>query len=294
MRLRIVFLFWALYLFLPAAPARAVVYSYGKSSVIGAVRTYAVKGDESLIEIARKFGLGYNEIVEANPELDPFVPGNGSIVQIPTSWVLPETRAKEGIVINLVEMRLYYFFRQRKTNLVMTLPIGIGSEGTNTPTGKFRVTRKVTNPSWYVPESIRRENPELPKVVPPGPDNPLGSHELRLSIGSVLIHGTNRPFAIGRKASHGCIRLYPEDIPELFRLVSVNTPVIVARQPVKVGMKQNKVYLEAHKDDSGKSLNYFDEAIQLLRKNNLLKYISTEKLHRAIEGKKGVPVEISQ
>ncbi len=268
-------------------------YSYGKyNTVIGQPKTYKVKDDESLIEIARKFRIGFSEIADSNSDLDPFVPGTGKIVKIPTSWVLPDVALYDGIVINLSEMRLYYFLRQSRSMSVMTFPIGIGSEGNDTPEGNFRVIEKIVRPSWYVPESIRKEKPTLPKVVPPGPDNPLGSHALRLSSGSILIHGTNKPYGVGRRVSHGCIRLYPEDIPELFRLVSNGARVTIVRQPIKVGSKNNEVYIEVH-EDKHKLVNYFTETIQLLRKMNLLESVSTEKLYRALEEKRGVPVKIS-
>jgi len=273
--------------------AFAAVYSYGKgNTVIGSVQTYTVKHDESLIEIARKYGLGYQEIVNANPDLDPFVPGVGVSVEIPTAWILPDVTRYEGIIINLSEMRLFYFFKRKGSNLVMTFPIGIGKEGFNTPLGTFSIMEKKVDPVWYVPESIQKEKPELPKVVPPGPDNPLGSHAMRLSKGDILIHGTNKPWGVGRKFSHGCIRLYPEDIPKLFHLVFKGTRVTIVRQPVKVGERGGKVFIEASNDADDKKMNYFDEAVSLLRKKNLLKNISIEKLYEALREKNGVPVDI--
>jgi L,D-transpeptidase ErfK/SrfK len=141
--------------------AFATVYSYGKdNTVIGSVQTYTVKHDESLIEVARKFDIGYQEIVEANPDLDPFVPGEGIPVEIPTSWIFPNVTQYEGIVINLSEMRLFYFFKRIGSSLVMTFPIGIGREGFDTPVGKFSVIEKTVKPSWRVPESIRKERPD--------------------------------------------------------------------------------------------------------------------------------------
>jgi len=175
---------------------------------------------------------------------------------------------------------------------VTTFPIGIGSEGTDTPEGNFKIVGKQVDPSWYVPASIRKEKPTLPRVVPPGPDNPLGSHALRLSANSVLIHGTNRPYAVGRKASHGCIRMYPEDIPELFRLVPKGFRVSIVRQPLKLGIKNNEIYMEVH-NDKDKNLNYYKEAIALLIKKNLLESVSTEKLYHALKEKRGIPVNIS-
>ena len=265
-------------------------YSYSKNNgVIGEIKTYAVKGDESLIEIARKFGIGYNEITEANPRLDPFIPGKGKTVQISTQWVLPDVAAYEGIVINLSEMRLYYFTRE----MVMTYAIGIGDEGKDTPVGNFKIVDKIINPPWVVPASIRKERPELPKVVPPGPNNPLGSHAMRLSRPSILIHGTNKPFAVGRKASHGCIRLYPEDIPDLFKVVPNKTKVTIIRQPVKTGVSGGKVYLEVHKDNAIR-INYFNEAVRLLKKNNVYQYIDRTKLLATLKEKNGIPVIISK
>lgn len=274
--------------------ASAEVYSYGdKETAIGIVRTHETEKTDSLIEIARKFGLGYNEIVEANPELDPFVPGEGVSVKIPTSWILPNVSPHEGIVINLSEMRLYYFFKERGSRLVATFPIGTGTEENETPVGNFNVIEKIANPTWYVPESIRKGKPYLPKVVPPGPDNPLGSHALRLSSENVLIHGTNKPWSIGRNVSHGCIRLYPEDIPRLFQLVPIGTRVTVVRQSVKVGLKGDKVYLEVHNDRYSEHADYLHETVKLLRQKNLLKSVNTDKMYTALQEKSGIPVDIS-
>lgn len=281
-----------LIIFIMLSAAFAVVHLYGEGeTVIGNVQTYKVKDRDSLIEMARKFQLGYNEIVDANPDLNPFVPGAGVSVKIPTLWILPNVISYEGIVINLSEMRLYYFFKKKGSRFVVTFPIGIGAEGNDTPVGNFRVTEKIVRPSWHVPESIRKEKPQLPKVLPPGPDNPLGSYAIRLSFGNILIHGTNKPWGVGRRVSHGCIRLYPEDIPKLFQLVPNGAKVTIVRQPVKVGIKNNKVYIEVHKDDYIK--NYFNEVVSLLRKKGLLSSISTEKLYKALREKSGIPVEIS-
>jgi L,D-transpeptidase ErfK/SrfK len=272
----------------------AGAYSYNdNNTVIGLTKTYKVKDNESLIEIARKFGLGYNEIVDANPDLDAFVPGVGMSVKIPTSWILPDVDVYDGIVINLSEMRLYYFFEIKGIKLVKTFPVGIGSEVNNTPVGRFKVVKKTVNPSWYVPESIRKKKSWLPKVIPPGSGNPLGSHALKLSLGDVLIHGTNRPWSIGRKATHGCIRMYPEDISELFRLVPEGAEVNIVQQPIKVGIRNDKMYIEVHKDEHEKNIDYFNETIHLLSTKNLLKKINLEKLHRALQEKNGIPIEIS-
>lgn len=285
----------ALLFFTVPRTVQSASYSFGKdSTLIGTLKTYTTKKEDSLIEIARKFGLGYNEVTDANPNLDPFYPGPDKEVLIPTQWLLPEVSEYDGIVINLPEMRLYYFFKQSGKTMVRTFPIGIGDEGTDTPTGIFRITQKTVNPTWYPPASIRKERPELPAFVPPGPDNPLGSHSMRLSGGSYLIHGTNRPWAVGRRVTHGCIRLYPEDIPVLFDMVKVGTKVTIVRQPIKVGQKNGNIYIEVHKKEADYNFNYFDEAIAILAKKDLLKKVDTVKLFEALKNKSGVPVNITE
>jgi L,D-transpeptidase ErfK/SrfK len=289
-----IFFIFAAWLSAFSSPVSADGYPYGDSNtVIGELKDYKVNGDESLIEIARKSGLGYNEIVDSNPKLDPFLPGKKALVSVPSIWILPDAPSYDGIVINLTEMRMYYFFKQNGASLVSTFPIGIGDEGNDTPVGNFKIIEKIIRPSWHVPESIKKERPELPAVVPPGPENPLGSHAMRLSLSSYMIHGTNRPWAVGRKVTHGCIRLYPEDIPKLFHMVNNGAKVTIVRQHVKVGTKENRVYVEVHKDENGKNVNYFNEAVKLLIKKNLLKSINTEKLYRAAMDRTGIPVDIS-
>ncbi len=277
-----------------AGPER---YLYGHdTTVVGTIVTYKIENEnESLIELARKFDLGYNEIADANPGVDPFVPGAGKAVIVPLSWIIPDVQeAYDGIVINISELRLYYFFNHGGKRQVVTFPIGIGDQGSDTPLGSFRIVEKIVNPAWYVPASIRKEKPELPAVVPPGRDNPLGSHALRLSMPSILIHGTNKPWGVGRRVSHGCIRLYPEDIPKLFGMVAKDTPVTIVRQPVKIGVMGGKVYIELHRDDS---MNYearFKMATALLMKKHLLGRVSSVKLLNALRDKRGFPVEITQ
>ncbi len=277
-----------------SSSAGAEAFSFSKNdTVIGLTKNYIVRENESLIEIARKFGLGYNEILSANPDLDPFVLETETNITLPTSWILPDVETYNGMVINISEMRLYYFFKKKGVNLVATFPIGIGKEGYNTPTGNFKIIEKIVDPSWHVPISIREKNPDLPKLIPPGPDNPLGSHALRLSSGDILIHGTNKPFGVGRKVSHGCIRLYPEHITKLFQLVPNKANVTIIHQPVKVGISKNRVYLEVHKDKSLK-MNYFDETVRLLRKKNLYDKIDKEKMIYTLRKNMGIPTDITK
>jgi L,D-transpeptidase ErfK/SrfK len=270
-----------------------VLFHRNGDTVLGEAITYEVKSGESLVEIARKFDLGYNEIVDANPSLDPFVPGSGASVKIPTAWILPDTGFDKGIVINLAELRLYYFYRVAGRMFIRTHPIGVGSEGHDTPVGEYRIIEKIEHPSWHVPESIKREKPYLPDVVPPGADNPLGSHAMRLSLPTILIHGTDKPWGLGRLVSHGCIRLYPEDVPTLFMSVAIGTRVSIVRQPVKAGTKDGRVYVEVHRDASAPNGDYFQKAVQLLRQKDLIDRVDTKKLYSAVEEMKGMPVDIS-
>lgn len=269
--------------------AAAAEFSGHGREVVGTTNQYVVKKGETLIEIARAFGLGFNEIADANKTVDPFIPKAGTLVRIPLIWVLPDKPRYRGIVINLSEMRLY-FFHDREGRSVSTFPIGIGDEGSDTPVGRFTVTRKTVNPAWHVPPSIRREKPHLPARVPPGPDNPLGTHALRLSRSSILIHGTNKPWGVGRRVSHGCIRLYPEDIARLFHLVPVGARVTVTRQPVKLGIMNGRVFIEVHK---GEEIDCHQEALRLIRARKMLLRIDQAALFNALQEKNGVPTDIS-
>jgi L,D-transpeptidase ErfK/SrfK len=264
-----------------------------QNEVLGKIQRYIVKNNESLYEIARTYKTGFDEIVAANPGIDPYVPGKGTKIILPTYWILPETKRATGIVINLSEMRLYYFYKKHGEMIVKTYPIGIGDEGSDTPLGTFKVIEKIVHPAWSVPDSIRKEKPELPAVVPPGPDNPMGSHALRLSKRTVLIHGTDVPWGIGRRVSHGCIRLYPEDIVELFNLAPVNTRVTIFQQPVKVGVAHEKVYVEIHEDIDLKAYDYLGKAKALLRKKYLYDRVDMLKLAAAVSKKRGFPVDVS-
>ncbi|RKZ88804.1 MAG: peptigoglycan-binding protein LysM [Gammaproteobacteria bacterium] len=214
--------------------------------------------EDTLLDIARQFDLGYSEIVNANPDLDPWLPGGNQRVLVPNRFILPDA-PKKGIVINLAEMRLYYYPKPHKgkRQQVITHPIGVGREGWTTPLGKTQITQKKKDPTWTPPASILAEHLEkgdpLPKVVPAGPDNPLGAYAMRLAMPGYLLHGTNRPYGVGLRVSHGCIRLFPEDIEHLFGIVPVNTPVEILYQPYKAAFQDGQLYLEAHKtqDDVG-------------------------------------------
>lgn len=263
-----------------------------RGQLVGTVGTAIVAEGDSLIEMARRYDLGFGEIAAANPGLDAFVPTVGARVVIPTAWIVPEVEPGT-LLVNLSEMRLYLRVEQGGQARVVTFPIGIGIAGAATPVGTYRVLAKETEPTWYVPGSVRRDEPELPEVVPPGPDNPLGSHALRLDVGTILIHGTNRPFGVGRRVSHGCIRLYPEDIPVLYQLVPVGTSVRVVREPVKVGLAEGRVYVEAHRDDEA-HVDPLREARRLLERRGLLDRVDPARLEAAARERTGAPVDVGR
>lgn len=271
----------------PLSPAATVPASEG---FLGKLQQYKVKRSDSLIEIARRFDVGYNSIVDANPGVDPFIPKPGSIVTIPTAWIPPVPQMRPSIVVNLPEYRLYYFPKEA-TGSIVTYPLGIGEEGKDTPVGNYRVIQKAVGPSWYVPRSIRAKNRRLPGIVPPGPGNPLGSHALRLSRNSILIHGTNRPWGIGRRSSHGCLRLYPEDIIKLFHLAHRGIQVVIIDQRIKVASRGERVFVEVHRYE-GKEPTV-GEAMQILADEALLFKTDLSRLVRAVSEKKGVPVEVT-
>lgn len=199
--------------------------------------------EDTLIHLARNNGLGFVELRAANPNLDPWIPGAGAKIILPKKHILPEA-PREGIVINLSEMRLFYF--KDVGEAPITFPISIGREGLSTPQGSTSIVRKKDGPSWRPTQRMREDDPGLPAVVGPGPDNPLGTHALYLGWPQYLIHGTNKPYGIGRRVSSGCIRMYPENIKALFPQVPVGTQVTVVDQAIKVGWIDDKMFIEVH------------------------------------------------
>jgi len=238
-----------------ATTANAAQYALTNADALmfGEVETITAHGEDTLPDLARRYGLGYEEILRANPGVDTWLPGEGTTIVIPGQRLIPPD-IREGIVVNLPEHRLYYFPKPKKgeTPQVITFPVSIGKMDWNTPLGKTRIVDKRKNPTWTPPESVRKEHEErgdpLPPVVKSGPDNPLGLYAMRLGItpGAYLIHGTNNPIAVGMAITHGCIRMYPEDIEALFPMVPVNTPVWLVNDPVKVARVNGQVWLEVH------------------------------------------------
>nr|MBS0020798.1 L,D-transpeptidase family protein [Gammaproteobacteria bacterium] len=234
-------------------PARAATFPLPSPStqLIGEVTYVTARYEDTLLDIARRHGLGYQELVLANPTIDPWLPGEGTQVLLPTRYLLPAT-PREGIVINRAEMRLYYYPKPRSGAVaeVITHPVGIGRVEWETPLAVTSVSAKVVDPTWYPPASIRAEHAQaedpLPSAVPPGPDNPLGRFAMSLGLAGYLIHGSNKAYGVGMRVSHGCIRLYPEDIEALFASVPIGTPVRIINQPFKTGWADNVLYLEVH------------------------------------------------
>ena len=229
----------AILLAIPAQAAQAELSLNG--DMLGSVRIYTAKHEDTLLDLARDNGLGFIEIIAANQGVDPWVPGEGTAITLPTGHLLPEA-PRDGIVINLAEHRLYYF----GPDGITTYAIGVGREGWDTPLGATSIVRKKKNPIWFPPDSIRKEHPDLPKAVRAGPGNPLGQHALYFGWPSYLVHGTNMPWGVGRRVSHGCIRLYPEAIENLFSDVPIGTPVQVIDEPIKIGWFGGELYMEVY------------------------------------------------
>lgn len=215
----------------------------GTEQMDAAYAVYRARREDTLIELARVFRLGYVEFQAANPGVDPWLPGEGTPLRVPTRHLLPDG-PRRGLLINVGDMRAWLFAADGRAE--RNWPIGIGREGHATPLGVTRIVQKRENPTWYPPPSVRRERPELPAAVPPGPDNPLGTRALYLAWAAYLVHGTNLPWSVGRRQSNGCIRLYPEDILELYARVEVGTPVTVVNQPVKAQWLDGRLWVEAH------------------------------------------------
>jgi L,D-transpeptidase ErfK/SrfK len=272
------------------------------TDIVGAVQITTARHEDTLSDLARRYDLGYEEIVAANPGMDPWLPGEGARVVLPTQFVLPEA-PRAGLVLNLAAMRLFYFPRPsvNEAPVVITHPIGIGREGWETPQGVSRITQKIVQPTWTVPASVRREHAEkgdpLPPVVPPGPDNPLGDFAMRLSFPGYLIHGTNQPYGVGIRVSHGCVRLYPEDIARLFPEVPKGTRVTIVNQPYLAGWRNGQLYLEAHAplaEDAkrwGQSLRPMEQVLttKALQPGD----INWEKAKKVAQEARGIPVPVS-
>jgi L,D-transpeptidase ErfK/SrfK len=285
----------------PIAAGRFVLDS-AEQDVVGEVQIIQSRESDTFPDIARAYGLGYDELVQANPGVDPWLPGEGTIIVLPTQFVLPDAR-REGIVLNIAARRLFYFppVEGDDAQTVITHPVGIGREGWETPTGTAEVVDKARDPVWYPPWSVQQEharagNP-LPAVVPPGPDNPLGHRVLQLDMPGYLIHGTNQPYGVGMRVSHGCVRLYPEDIEALYERVDRGTRVTLVNQPLLYGRRGGELYLEAHplmaedERDPGKLL---DELMERARQESgaFAEQHERANARQVIADARGIPIRV--
>lgn len=259
-------------------------------TVIGAPERYVIKDKDTFLDIARHYRLGFNEMEALYPDIDPWIPPAGTWLLLPTQWVLPGNVDK-GIIINSAELRLYYFIKIGVDFLVKTFPIGIGDTDWPTPLGEFKVGEKRKNPAWYVPPSLREKYQV--KVIPPGPENPLGKYWIRLGNSSYGMHGTDIPWSVGRLVTHGCIRLYPEDIKHLFQEVHPGTPVRIIYEPVKLGLLSGRVYAEVHKDIYQMIDDFVEYGYRRLQEEGLEKRVDLEKFHKLLKRKDGMPTDIS-
>jgi len=253
-------------------------------SLIGYEQIHVIGKNETLLDIARQYGLGYNELKNLYPGLDPWVPPAGMEISIPGFRILPDTKSK-SVVINIPEMRLYKFFPEH--HLVKTYPIGIGRQGFNTPTGQTRVVTRQKDPEWTVTEASRERVGKA--VVPPGPDNPLGKYWVGLADNRIGIHGTNFAWGIGRRVSQGCIRMYPEHIETFFNEVSVGDVVEIIYAPVKAGVHGNTIFLEIHPDIHDIVSDIYSHAEMILKERGLLSGVDRQLMRQAIAAKRGVP-----
>lgn len=273
------------------------------TDLVGQMSIISAQEEDTFIKLARRFDIGYEELVIANPNVDPWLPGTGTQVVIPSQYILPKAK-RQGLVLNLAEMRLYYYPSNAngKTKYVHTYPISIGRGGWATPHSLTRIIGMSKNPTWHPPESIRKEHAEkndpLPASVPPGPENPLGKFALRLGLSGYLIHGTNEPRGIGMRVTHGCIRLHPDDIEDLFNRVAVDTPVAIVNQPYKLAWLNNKLYVEMHPSEGvegnkgSKNLTEFVRSIVDATKSSSNYKVNWNLANKLAKNKTGLPTVV--
>lgn len=270
-------------------------------TIVGAARSYVVRDGDTLLDVARLHDLGFNEIVEANPGVDPWVPRVGTTIALPTTWVLPCCTYR-GLVVNIPEMRLFWYEQSPGDGRhlrVQTFPVGLGRKDRRTPRGTFTVRGKTVNPAWVVPETIRaehvRERGDARRVIRGGAeDNPLGKFRLELSLAPYAIHGSDIPWGVGMQVSHGCVRLYPEDIERLFTMVPIGAPGEFVYQPVKVGRRSGRVWVEVHPDVYGFTGKTPEKALDgALWRARVRPRPSAARLATALRESRGLPVAVT-
>jgi L,D-transpeptidase ErfK/SrfK len=296
-------LFWAFF----AGASQATVYEIPAdgTSVVGSDTHMTAVYQDTLLDIARRNSLGYYEIIRANPAVDMWLPGAGKDIMLPGRRILPPG-PREGIVVNLPEHRLYYYPKPKKGEkpVVITYPVSIGKMDWKTPIGETRVIQKEKHPNWYPPEGVRKEHlangDPLPAVVKAGPDNPLGDYAMRLAAGggTYLIHGTNNPMAVGMAITHGCVRMYPEDVAALFPLIPVGTKVWLINEPVKVAFVDGELLMEAHPPVDAEGQNTSEPDLNLLSEKldsalgNTTAAIHWDFAKEALQAANGIPTVV--
>ncbi len=258
-----------------------------RTTIIGRVYRHTVQPGETLLDIARKYDMGITELQTFYPNVDQWLLEEGSVLQIPALWILPAAKG-EGIVINVPELRLYYFIA--RYGAVWTYPVTVGEKETPTPIGTFRVVEKAVDPTWNIPERLQHKYNE--KSMPPGGDNPIGKHWLGLSRERYGIHGTDNAWSVGRVISNGCIRLYPEDMEKLFPEAPRETIVDIVYQPVKFGFRRGEIFIEVHEDIYGRIKNLEKHARSLAKKMGVEDSVDWEEVRMALHEKSGVPVPV--
>jgi L,D-transpeptidase ErfK/SrfK len=271
-----------------ASEWRAFAFS-PRQTVIGTTHRHTIQAGETLLDIARQYDLGFNEIQDLCSGWDPWIPPVGAQVVIPTRWILPKPLAG-GIVINIAELRLYYFSAHDSS--VMTFPIAIGGPDATTPTGIYKITCKQVDPSWTVPPSLRDR--QAARTVAPGPDNPLGRYWMGLGRTRYGIHGSDMPWSIGRLVTHGCIRLYPEDLAWLFKRVKVGTPVKIIYEPVKIGRLSDRIYVEVHADVYSKTGGLVSYGLSRLDQLKIARLVDLRKYYQALKRRNGLPADVTR
>jgi len=273
--------------------------------VIGQVSTITASSNETLLDIARRYDLGQNEILLANPTVDRWLPEENSVVVLPNRFILPNV-ARTGLVLNLPEMRLYYFPKPKpgENPIVITHPVSVGRMDWKTPLGKTSIISKKKDPDWRPPQSLKDEaiaagDEPLPDIVKAGPDNPLGRYAMRLGIPGYLIHSTNKPYGVGMRVTHGCLRMYPEDIERLYEGIPVGTPVQLVNQPIKLGWLAGSLFVELHPpldEDQDKYANYMQSVLDAIAEFTDQEEInlSGRTLWQTIEHQDGIPVAVTR
>jgi len=270
-------------------PAAGVNLDPQALTVVGSMQSYEIQKGDNLLDIARHYGLGYLELGNIYRHWDPFIPPVGHRITVPTIWIVP-ARPAASIVVNTGAMRLFYYVDGGRK--VYTWPIGMGVLDFKTPQGNFKVVGKKVNPAWHIPKSLQAKYGM--SVMPAGPDNPLGQYKLTLSWGDYGIHGTHMPWGVGRLVSHGCTRMYPEHIKQLFPLVKVGTSVVYIYEPVMIGFKQGRIYMEVHEDFYHKIPDMLTYTLGRLENTGLITSVDLTRVAKIVEERTGVPTDITK